>query len=120
MNMEEMQRLQSPFTKKGWTHELAQREGPVALTRRHKNGRCLNFEVVTLIERPASTFTRAGNEIRVPCREVYPSSEQWGTYGFTFQAKDESRARMKFRALVDRYRSKPIDRALQAELALAT
>jgi len=97
-----MKTLEFPFTKKSWTHELIKREGPVVLVRRHKQGHMAHFEVILLRERLEETFQRAGREIHMPYREVYPSSEDWGTYGFTFPSAEREKAEKKFDKLCTR------------------
>jgi hypothetical protein len=39
----------------------------------------------------------------MPACEVYPHSENWGTYGFTYLAQEEAKARQKFAALVEKF-----------------
>ena len=87
-----------PFGSNGFTHELVKQDGPVCLVRRHKKDRQLHYEVVILQWRkdrilPDGSFRAAA--------WAYPGSEQWGTYGWTYNdaAKarvryDETRARM--------------------------
>jgi hypothetical protein len=70
-----------PFTSGGYRHELIEQSGPVCLVRRSKGDRQEHFEVVVL---------RWGREHTWPDGRItsagwrYPSSEQWGAYGWTY------------------------------------
>jgi hypothetical protein len=57
------------------------------------------FEVIVIRVRQAEeAFGRA-----YPEREVYPSSEEWGTYGFTFLARDPSGAQKRVLNLLPKW-----------------
>lgn len=76
-----MKLLETTFTKKGFVHTLVQRHGNVAVYRRQKiGGKAVHFE--TVIIGSHNGYVIAGATI-APA-ETYPSSEQWGTKGFTF------------------------------------
>jgi hypothetical protein len=87
--------LQFPFTRDGFIHELVQRDGRVCLVRRSKP-RHWHYEVVVLrVRPPEERFGRA-----YPERETYPSSEEWGTYGFTYLGSQLDTARERYKELV--------------------
>jgi hypothetical protein len=87
-NKQEFKRLEFPFVKNGFTHELIKRDGLVCLVKRTRVGYpelVPHYEVVKL--RHADSFTdRLGNFI--PACEVYPKTEDWGKYGFTYRTLD--------------------------------
>ena len=88
--------IASEFHSKGFSHRLVKRSGMVALFERNHvkiPGPTPHFEVVVLKNQPAYTIHGAD----VPAKEAYPSSEQWGTYGFTFKHREHAEA--KFIAL---------------------
>ena len=89
-----MKILETTFTKKGFVHTLLQRNGNVAVYRRQKiGGKAVQFETVII-------GSHNGYEIggvKVEPAETYPSSEQWGAKGFTFN--DESAAISKAKQL---------------------
>ena len=89
-----MKLLETTFTKKGFTHTLVQRNGNVAVYRRQKiGGSAVHFEAVIIGSHDG--YVLAGASI-APA-ETYPSSEQWGTKGFTLN--DESAAISKAKQL---------------------
>ena len=92
-----MMPLETEFYSRGFCHKLVRRAGFVATYARWRRSNPpgpVHSEVVVIRRQKAHTH----NEIEYPEREVYPSSEQWGTYGWTYQ--DEDQARAKFEALV--------------------
>lgn len=89
-----MKLLETTFTKKGFVHTLVQRNGNVAVYRRQKiGGKAVHFE--TVIIGSHNGYVLAG--VTMPPAETYPSSEQWGAKGFTFN--DESKALSKAKQL---------------------
>ena len=72
--------LSGSFRKSGWDYKLVSREGDVAVFEQTKPG--LEFSVfeVVLVQRH-NGYEIAGK--RFPPAEHMPSSEQWGTLGFT-------------------------------------
>ena len=43
------------------------------------------YEVIKIRKREAESFKRLGKSIELPLREVYPSDNNWGLYGWTFE-----------------------------------
>jgi hypothetical protein len=41
--------------------------------------------VIKIRKREAETFKRFGKPIQLPLREVYPTDNDWGLYGWTFE-----------------------------------
>lgn len=101
-----MKPLPEEFKKKGFSHRLERRCKNVAIYKRWKNVETPHWEVVLIRVAPASKFTvdevKNGQirerTIERPESEVYPSSEQWGSMGFTYP--DESSALTKFNSLL--------------------
>lgn len=78
-----MKTLAFPFRRNGFRHELLRREGLCCLVKRSKPDHW-HYEIVKLQIMPPSEFR--GEQF--PEREKYPSSEQWGIYGFTYLSTD--------------------------------
>jgi hypothetical protein len=108
--------VQFPFVRDGFTHELLEREGVVCLVKRSKAARW-HYEVVVLQLEPDKTI----RDRFYPAHERYPSSEQWGTYGFTYRSDELERATARQRTLVQASASPPKvkDSAPAHRLALA-
>jgi len=76
-----MQPLDSNFRSDGCDFTLIKRTGDVALFSKHKRGHKLtHYEVVIVQHMPAQTLPGGYN---YPEREVMPTAEQWGTFGWT-------------------------------------
>lgn len=88
-----MKVLPVTFKRKGWTHEQIYRSGDVAVYRRFKAEVNPHFEVVIVRSHRGLKF---GDRL-VDASEYYPSSESWGTYGWTIHGED--RAMRKAREL---------------------
>ena len=89
--------LETEFYSRGFCHKLVKRAGFVATYARFRRSdpeQVIHYEVVVIRTQKAHTH----NEIEYPAREVYPTSEQWGTYGWTY--RDEGHARAKFEVLL--------------------
>jgi hypothetical protein len=86
-------RLEFPFRKNGFEHELLERRGLTCLVQRtsvaygHSH-----YEVVQLQLAEERQFP---NGIIAPASECYPSSSEWGIYGFTYRTLDEARKRFE-------------------------
>lgn len=87
MDLGQYRPIEFPFTKNGWVHELVERRGVIAVVRRSKGTLPAHFEVVRLRVMKPTRF------IADPY-EKYPSSEDWGTYGFTYRTIEEARERV--------------------------
>lgn len=88
--------LPTQFTKSGWTFQQVKREGNVAIFQRSKGGKQAHFEVVRVQHHEAFKFP--GRDVETPAGEHYPSSEQWGTHGWTHNMIED--AERKFSELV--------------------
>lgn len=72
--------LKTEFVRDGFTHGLVTRQNNVAILVRSKNG-VEHFEVVRVKARkPNPNYPNPDGAELV---EAYPSSEDWGTFGFT-------------------------------------
>lgn len=85
--------MKTEFTKNGFHHEQIKRDGDVALFAMTKNG-STHFEVIRVVTH--GEYTIAG--VTFPAGESYPSSEQWGSRGWTY--RDRGCAEVRFAALV--------------------
>jgi hypothetical protein len=62
------------------------------------------YEVVRIrVEQPGEAFGKS-----YPLREVYPGTNQWGSYGWTCRSLDEARAKSKW---IDEETAKVLERA---------
>jgi len=43
------------------------------------------YELIKIRNREAETFKRFGKLIQLPLREIYPTDNTWGLYGWTFE-----------------------------------
>lgn len=74
-----MKTLPKTFSKNGFDFERIDRRGDLAIFRKHKKSRCVSYEVVRIQSHDG--YAIAGKQIEAG--ECYPSSESWGTHGFT-------------------------------------
>ena len=89
-----MKILSLKFSKIGFDFEQLQRAGRLAVYRKSKPHQNASFEAIRIGSH--EDYMLAGNLIAAS--ETYPSSETWGTNGFTFN--DENAAMVKFNRLV--------------------
>jgi hypothetical protein len=90
-----MQTLANRFTYQGRKLELVERVGLIAKYRLVAGfgTQALGYELIIVQVKPAETlFGRA-----YPEREAYPSSEQWGTHGWSYTNHKDSVRRMQAR-----------------------
>ena len=84
--------LKAEFGHDGFRYRQIAREGDYAIYEQAWTGRpnpSVCYEVVVIRYRDAKTQTMPdGNDVHFPAREVYPSSEDWGTYGWTVLTRD--------------------------------
>ena len=86
-----MTTLSPLFTKSGFTFEQVERRGNLAVFRKaKKSGKSASFETVKITSHDG--YTIAG--VAIPPGECYPSSEKWGTHGFTFRDPSAALAKM--------------------------
>jgi hypothetical protein len=88
--------LETEFYSRGFCHNLVRRAGFVAWYARWRrfSPQEVHFEVIHITPRKSRTV----GQIHWPAREVYPSSEQWGSKGWTY--RDEGQARAKYEELL--------------------
>jgi len=78
---QEPKTLSPHFAKNGFIFEQVERRGDFAVFRKFKErGKSESFEAIKITRHEG--YTIAG--VSIPAGECYPSSEQWGTNGFTF------------------------------------
>jgi hypothetical protein len=84
-----MKLLSESFTKGSVQYTQLRRDGNVALFKREKRSKNCNwidFEVIRIQFRKGGPYSAPSGATGVSeDREVYPSDEDWGTHGFTFQ-----------------------------------
>lgn len=90
-----MKTLPLGFDSKGFTHRQIIRDGSVAVYERRRKGatQVPHYELVRVGSH--NGYEVAGRKVEPA--ETYPSSEQWGSRGFTFN--EESKAMARFEAL---------------------
>ena len=91
-----MKKLEKKFSKKGFIYTQLKRVGNKAIysqKREENDAKQLRYEVIVI--KSHDGYEIAGNKI--PAGEVYPSSTQWGTLGWTFV--DLQDAENKFKKL---------------------
>lgn len=77
-----MKPIETEFRKNGFHHKQLKRVGNVAIYERWADGHSKrHYEVVMIQFNGARSFP---NGTTYPASEGYPSSEQWGTYGWTY------------------------------------
>ena len=84
--------IDNEFFGRGFIHRLIKRQGMVALFERwHRElpDGLHHFEVVRL--RNSDAYVVAG--VTIPAQETYPSSESWGTDGFTYSTRVHAEAK---------------------------
>jgi len=84
--------LETEFYSKGFCFKLVRRAGFVALYERWRRScpeKVIHYEVVIIT--PRKSYMLAG--ITIPAREYYPSSEEWGSKGWTYRDEDQARAK---------------------------
>lgn len=91
-----MKKLEKTFTKKGFTYTQHKRVGMRAIyvqRRVEADAQQEWYEVIVI--KSHNGYEIAGNNI--PASEIYPSSTQWGSLGWTFSSLQD--AEKKFAAL---------------------
>jgi hypothetical protein len=81
---------QQKFRKSGFNFQVLLRTGPFALVGKSRPGYS-GYEVAII--RPHGPYKIAGKSF--PEGESYPSSADWGTYGWTYRTKSDALARFK-------------------------
>lgn len=92
-----MKPLPDTYDKEGFTHRVLERDGQVALIekRTKPENRVIGYEVIVI-------QSHEGYDVMgrvVPPSEFPPRSEEWGTYGFSFNRHDLEGARKKLSKL---------------------
>ena len=85
-----MKILETTFTKNGFRFEQVERRGDFAVYRKSK-GKAESFETIKITRHDGYTIAGA----TIPAGECYPSSEQWGANGFTFNDQQKALEKMK-------------------------
>jgi hypothetical protein len=85
--------LPEEFTASGWTFKQLRRENNKAIYIKTKGNGLESFEVIRISKH--ETYEIAGNSI--PAAECYPSNEQWGDLGWSYN--DIKEANKKFNKL---------------------
>lgn len=86
-----MKTLPLEFKRDGFTHKQVVRDGNVAIYERTKPEHSQpHYEVVIIREHKA----RDTGNFKVEAGEHYPSSEEWGIYGWTYGTLDLAKTRL--------------------------
>jgi hypothetical protein len=90
-----MKPLSEKFTRFGQQFEQICRTPAVAIYRRQLNGRQKSYEVIVIRVADRRLENRDGKAVFLPCEpyECYPSTEQWGSCGWTYTTEDDARAK---------------------------
>lgn len=86
-----MKKLSEKFIKKGFKHLLLKRENDVAIYKRHpvESSKKFHYEVVVISSHNGITIE--GNYIEPG--ELYPSTSQWGSMGWTCNSLEQAEKR---------------------------
>ena len=90
-----MKRLPRKFTKHRYQFEQLCRTESTAIYVQHVNGRQKSFEVI-IIRVASRKPVKVGGKVKwIDCEpyECFPSSDTWGTCGFTFSTEQDARAK---------------------------
>jgi hypothetical protein len=91
-----MKKLEKTFTKKGFIYKQISRVGNKAIyTQKRDDSQSVVTRYEVIVIKSHDGYEIAGNKI--PAGEVYPSSTQWGTQGWTYV--DLQGAENKFKKL---------------------
>jgi hypothetical protein len=90
-----IKRLPKKFTRNRYQFEQLCRTENTAIYIQHINGRQKAFEVVVIAAADRKPIKTNGRVVWERCDpyECYPSSEMWGTYGFTYTTEQDARAK---------------------------
>lgn len=90
-----MKRLSEKFTRFGEQFEQVCRTAATAMYRRHLNGCQVSYEVIVIRVADRKPEKSSGKIKFVSCEpyECYPSSEQWGSCGWTYTTEEDARAK---------------------------
>ena len=91
-----MKTLDTNLRRHGFRLSQVWREGNLAIYRQHIDGKNDRFEVVTIREQQARSFTdKTGKVNSFGASEVYPSDTDWGTRAWTEWTFEAARARIQ-------------------------
>lgn len=85
------------FIKDGFKFQQIERVDSVAIYRKSKEGAggpIVSFEVMEIRNQKAATVTMNGVEVDFPERESLPTSNEWGSRGWTFPREDAARLKL--------------------------
>lgn len=89
-----MKKLEKEITKKGFKYTQVKREGNKAIylqERLEKNSTLKKYEVIQIKKHDGYEI----NGVKILPSEVYPSSTQWGTHGWTFEDLEDAEKKYK-------------------------
>ena len=104
-----MRILEETFISKGFRFTQMKRNDNFAIYLKESNVALDNalyyfcYEVIKIRKREAEAFKRFGKLIELPLREIYPTDNNWGLYGWTF--KDLKSAEVYFIKLSEKVSS---------------
>jgi hypothetical protein len=90
-----MKRLPRKFTKHRYQFEQLCRTENTAIYLQHINGREKSFEVIIIRVADRKPVKSGGKVEWADCQpyECYPSSDTWGSCGFTYSTEEDARAK---------------------------
>jgi hypothetical protein len=86
-----MRLLEQNFLSKGFRYTQRKRNDDSAIYIKENNvpvnspSYYFCYEVIKIRKREAESFKRFGKSIELPLREIYPTDNEWGLYGWTFE-----------------------------------
>lgn len=112
--------MDTQFTESEVLYTQVRRVGSVALYHRRRSGKVNweDFEVIRIrFQKPRVSFRqKEGKTVKVEfeAKELYPSDNQWGDFGWTFQTQEA--ALVKFQEVLNRP-ALPVGKSKKATLA---
>lgn len=86
--------LPEEFSQNGFEFKEIERKKDIAIFAQHKSNGLVGYEVIKINKHEG--YEIAGNKIEPA--EIYPSAQQWGTFGWTYSTLKE--AKEKFNKLI--------------------
>ncbi len=90
-----MNTIPQTYTKNTWDYRLIERTAQGAIySQSRKGGRVTDWEVVRIRTRKGRTITTPTGSYEIKAGEYLPTTEEWGTHGWTFTSLAGARDRL--------------------------
>lgn len=103
--------LKTEFISKGFKFKQLKRVGDVAIFRRFKSKKNSSFELIIIKRHDGYTLDNA----YIEPAETYPTTSQWGLYGWTFTDLDKCEDRFQKLLKTEERRSKESNKKREVE-----